>query len=340
MQGFHQLSLFTEGRHASQCLWLEGAEDRVTSDISGERFPGLSPTLCRVFSSLKTHLESFPLPRTRFARIWSASATRSGYAILKLRLSARSTGGRECFLWATPSAADCQGSHGGGQGKSLRTDVRLWPTPKASDAVMGMTARTSGRPLEKSTHLQARVHCAEMFPTPRAADAEKGTRSPEGTMKEMSRGHGMDLPSHVQIFPTPTVSGNHNRKGASGKAGDGLATAVKLLPAPTANGAKNNAAPSQKKRHSDALNVTAGGSLNPAWVEWLMGFPIGWTDLESDEPVKIPLDIEPDIPRTARGVKKRMHRLRALGNAVVPAQAYPIFKAISMTYEGRDVNEA
>ena len=23
-----------------------------------------------------------------------------------------------------------------------------------------------------------------------------------------------------------------------------------------------------------------GGSLNPTWVEWLMGYPIGWTDLE------------------------------------------------------------
>ena len=22
-----------------------------------------------------------------------------------------------------------------------------------------------------------------------------------------------------------------------------------------------------------------GGSLNPTWVEWLMGFPLGWTDL-------------------------------------------------------------
>jgi hypothetical protein len=22
------------------------------------------------------------------------------------------------------------------------------------------------------------------------------------------------------------------------------------------------------------------GSLNPTWVEWLMGFPLGWTDLE------------------------------------------------------------
>jgi len=24
-----------------------------------------------------------------------------------------------------------------------------------------------------------------------------------------------------------------------------------------------------------------GGKLNPTWVEWLMGYPIGWTDLNS-----------------------------------------------------------
>ena len=27
----------------------------------------------------------------------------------------------------------------------------------------------------------------------------------------------------------------------------------------------------------------AAGSLNPAWVEWLMGFPPGWTDLKPSE---------------------------------------------------------
>ena len=25
------------------------------------------------------------------------------------------------------------------------------------------------------------------------------------------------------------------------------------------------------------------GQLNPTWVEWLMGFPEGWTDLEHSE---------------------------------------------------------
>jgi DNA (cytosine-5)-methyltransferase 1 len=40
---------------------------------------------------------------------------------------------------------------------------------------------------------------------------------------------------------------------------------------------------------------------------------------------------EPDIPRTAKGMKNRVPRLKALGNAVVPMQAYPIFRAIMKT---------
>jgi DNA (cytosine-5)-methyltransferase 1 len=43
--------------------------------------------------------------------------------------------------------------------------------------------------------------------------------------------------------------------------------------------------------------------------------------------------IEPDIPRTAKGIRDRVNRLKALGNAVVPKQAYPIFRAI-MEIEG------
>ena len=31
------------------------------------------------------------------------------------------------------------------------------------------------------------------------------------------------------------------------------------------------------------LPRVAGGMLNPTWVEWLMGFPAGWTELEPSE---------------------------------------------------------
>ncbi len=69
-------------------------------------------------------------------------------------------------------------------------------------------------------------------------------------------GNGGKRPKYQMAnqIPTPTVHGNYNRKGASKNSGNGLATVV-------------------------------GGTLNPMWVEWLMGWPIGWTDcavLETD----------------------------------------------------------
>jgi len=36
-------------------------------------------------------------------------------------------------------------------------------------------------------------------------------------------------------------------------------------------------------QQSRSLNGIHGGKLNPTWVEWLMGFPLGWTDLKPSE---------------------------------------------------------
>lgn len=39
----------------------------------------------------------------------------------------------------------------------------------------------------------------------------------------------------------------------------------------------------RKKKYAQGgtpLSMEIGGQLNPNWVEWLMGWPIGWTDLE------------------------------------------------------------
>lgn len=51
------------------------------------------------------------------------------------------------------------------------------------------------------------------------------------------------------------------------------------FPTPTVNDSKNNNPPSQALRNTPPLNVVVGGNMNPTWVEWLMGWPLGWTDL-------------------------------------------------------------
>jgi hypothetical protein len=40
------------------------------------------------------------------------------------------------------------------------------------------------------------------------------------------------------------------------------------------------------ERNSRPLSEQIGGLLNPTWVEWLMGWPLGWTDLKPSAMVK------------------------------------------------------
>ena len=80
--------------------------------------------------------------------------------------------------------------------------------------------------------------------------------------------------ARANLWPTPTVHGNNNRKGMSANSGDGLATAVKMWRTPT-----NRKATDPQVGLADQV----GGQLNPQWVEWLMGFPEGWTDSERSE---------------------------------------------------------
>ena len=91
------------------------------------------------------------------------------------------------------------------------------------------------------------------------------------------------------LWPTPTVCGNYNRPGASATSGMGLATAVKMWPTPCASASKGSSPASLtrktgKSRANDridhAVMASDGGQLNPEWVEWLMGWPIGHTGLK------------------------------------------------------------
>lgn len=91
----------------------------------------------------------------------------------------------------------------------------------------------------------------------------------------------------LQSWPTPTASDTFTANLKSSQQKDGsrhslnLSQAVKLWPTPKAQNARG--AGQKHGKGGASLDVVVGGQLNPTWIEWLMGFPIGWTDLDASE---------------------------------------------------------
>ena len=91
------------------------------------------------------------------------------------------------------------------------------------------------------------------------------------------------------LWPTPTSSlGTKGgrvtpRKGREGGTLIEAVSARAKWPTPCASDFKGSSKPGQRRGQLTDPNagaIPAGGSLNPTWVEWLMGWPLGWTDLE------------------------------------------------------------
>lgn len=173
-------------------------------------------------------------------------------------------------------------------------DTRLWRTHRCLwDEVLSESSVSLPRwGLMRGGVLSAPVTSARptsanefgLWPTPRASANEN--RQTQPTPSQLVGRHGMSLCAAVNLWPTPTVCGNYNRKGLSATSGDGLATAVSQFPTPTARDWKSGIFSPEGKAKRDEhsrgkpLNETIGGQLNPTWVEWLMGWPLGWTDLQ------------------------------------------------------------
>lgn len=109
------------------------------------------------------------------------------------------------------------------------------------------------------------------------------------TMADMEQakyaGNDRRRPSYaeVEMWPTPTVHGDYNRKGVSANSGDGLATVAKWA-TPRAVDADHGSDLGTNREGTDSLRTQAAGRLNPDWVETLMGFPTGWTAIDGPLP--------------------------------------------------------
>jgi hypothetical protein len=114
-----------------------------------------------------------------------------------------------------------------------------------------------------------------LWPTPTASQ-----RATEGTTR-IYRNLYLNKKGNLKIYPTPIASDStktnltHHGKNLT------LLGAVKTYPTPTSSEHKYRL--KGNSQASNSLNALAGGKLNPEFVEWLMGWPIGWTDLEHAE---------------------------------------------------------
>src|SRR5581483_5535425 len=125
-----------------------------------------------------------------------------------------------------------------------------------------------------------------VYPLPPLAPLTAGTES--GSQHGSKDGWPTPSASVAQLGEKPgTWLERRERLKVTANNGNGagmpLTIAVQMWPTPAARDWKDGGHPSEYARKSPALAAQAGGSLNPTWVEWLMGFPLGWTALEHSE---------------------------------------------------------
>jgi len=191
--------------------------------------------------------------------------TRSG-ALFQHPTAERPINGIGSGLWLTPRASDVgkgesnhtflarMGDRTDSCAQSLAAQVnnpKTWPTPQASDCQQGGT--TQGN--RKSPNLSIVV---KNWPTPTTQNSKHG--SPTEWEKKNRPTHLHALAA-TRSWPTPQASDNRDR----GNLGSGAIQRRKEK--------------GKQIALSQSVSVTSG-ALNPLWVEWLMGWPLGWTDLK------------------------------------------------------------
>ena len=162
-----------EAVHVSRFRALDNERAMPTNDTSGPLFTALSPSagLQRSLANrLRARMAGNGSPL--FVLTWSDWDMPAGLPICRLRASAPRTSDSAC----------------GG-----------WPTTKASDGIFH-SPRTSGRPMEKSTHLQTIAQLAG-WPSPMA-----GTPAQHGYNEAGNTGTGRKTVELLSGWPTPNAA--------------------------------------------------------------------------------------------------------------------------------------
>jgi hypothetical protein len=139
----------------------------------------------------------------------------------------------------------------------------LLPTPCAMPygSNQGGAAGRVG-PVRPSLHTMAR---RSLWPTPTWRDGTNAANLTAGRRNPDSKHHsGTTLVDFVRMWRTPNASdaAQWSNQSLAERKAKGLQIRLNTQVSPEGG---------------------AGGKLNPTWVEWLMGFPLGWTELSPSE---------------------------------------------------------
>ena len=228
-------------------------------DTSGQKCLDLSKSCNRLGLLEKTLVGTLNSVSTPFSRTWRVKVTPQGRLVFQLRASARTTKEKESGLWLTPSKTII--SNRSEEGMKKRAEFRK---------SIGRNTVNPGN-LAEQVKYGKKVTDMKMWRTP---DNLAGGSNLLGIKKALDEGHmkrpsGQPMQIRLQdqvkeerLWPTPQASEHH-----AGRPGGKM-----------------------QKMLGNHPNVrgTGGGTLNPTWVEWLMGYPKGWTDLNHSEIVSSP----------------------------------------------------
>ena len=178
------------------------------------------------------------------------SGTMRDGVLWELTMWERRTSERECGYWRTPDT-----SAGG-----IVSDREL------EELANGNWKRPSGS--QKQLRLQDQVREPRLWPTLNCSGMDGGSNSRKANKK---RG------IHQKLYSTPKyLTPKASDKGYA----ESQSTFVKRNGDRTMNCYASLSSQVLQMSGGDTTLPTKTARLNPNWVEWLMGWPIGWTDLK------------------------------------------------------------
>ncbi|MDA8448459.1 hypothetical protein M4R23_01830 [Acidovorax sp. GBBC 3332] len=175
-------------------------------------------------------------------------------------------------MWMTPSVSNSQGNEytrdrgmPGQERLTLTGQAQKWPTPRASMASCGSDSDQAGRPGLKDA--------SEQWPTPTASDCEQA-----GGAKCIVAGkRGHSLNSMAGEWPTP-ASRDYRTPNSEASQASRNHSGGEQLPNFVEHHFSHPVLSIHDGRPLSPTGRTLPRRLNPAFVCWLMGWPIWWTN--------------------------------------------------------------